>query len=64
MTTLDETWRTSSYSGTQGACVEVRKIDGMVEIRDTKDPNSPILAFNKLEWDAFTNGMRDGEFQA
>lgn len=64
MTTLDETWRKSTYSGTNGACVEVRKIDDVIEVRDSKIADSPILRFNQLEWDAFTSGMNSGEFNA
>jgi len=57
-------WRTSSYSGSNGGnCVEVaRNLPGLVAVRDSKDRNGPVLAFTPAEWEAFTAGVRDGEF--
>jgi hypothetical protein len=54
-------WRKSSYSGVNG-CVEVALIEGLVAIRDSKDPSRPALLFTSAEWKAFTDGVRDGEF--
>jgi Domain of unknown function (DUF397) len=64
------TWRKSSYSGGNGgACVEVRVEPGskegsdyVVTMRDSKDPNGPVLTFTPDEWRAFTLGIQDGEF--
>ncbi|RAY12419.1 DUF397 domain-containing protein [Actinomadura craniellae] len=37
-------WRRSSYSGSNGGnCVELAAFPGMVAIRDSKDPNGPVL---------------------
>jgi hypothetical protein len=49
------TWRTSSYSGGQGNCVEVATdIPNVVPVRDTKHrQKSPVLAFNIQAWQAF-----------
>jgi Domain of unknown function (DUF397) len=52
-------WRRSSRCET-GGCVEVARIDGMVAIRDSKDP--AMLIFSPAEWSAFVAGVRDGEF--
>ena len=55
-------WRKSSYSGSGGGnCVEVASA-GAVLIRDSKDPDGPKLTFAPAEWDAFTAGVRDGQF--
>jgi len=35
-------WRTSSFSGTGGDCVQVRQ--DLAAIRDSKSPNGPMLA--------------------
>jgi len=59
---LDQSWRKSSRSGT-GSCVEVRLAEtGAVQVRDSKDPNGPILTFAPTEWDAFVTGTRAGDF--
>lgn len=57
-------WRTSSYSGQEGNCVEVAFLDdGGVAVRDSKDAGrGPALVFTAREWDAFSAGMADGEF--
>jgi hypothetical protein len=58
-------WRTSSYSGANGNCVAVAQLaGGRWAVRDTKDPNGPVLIFTAAEWAAFTAGVRAGEFAA
>ncbi|MGI9002752.1 MAG: DUF397 domain-containing protein [Pseudonocardia sp.] len=55
-------WHTSSYSGTNGACVEVGwhpSSDGngaaadRVLVRDSKDRTAPALTFSTTTWRAF-----------
>ena len=31
-------------------------------MRDASDPDGPVLAFTPEEWEAFTLGVKDGEF--
>jgi len=53
------TWRRSSYSNTQGnQCVEVAVIGDRIALRDSKDPNGPVLTFSKAEWRQFVRRMR------
>jgi hypothetical protein len=60
---MDDRWRTSSRSGGNGACVEVRKVtDGAVEVRDSKDRSGPILAFTPTAWTAFLDAAQRGDF--
>ena len=56
-------FRKSSFCG-GGACVEVaRSADGFL-LRDSKDPDSPVLTFTIEEWSDFVSGVRAGEFSA
>lgn len=58
-------WRTSSYSGGNGGqCVEIAELtDGHRAVRDSKNPDGPALIFTHGEWEAFTAGVRAGEFR-
>ncbi|MFJ8884171.1 DUF397 domain-containing protein [Streptomyces sp. NPDC102402] len=53
-------WRKSSYSGsTGGECVEVA--DGCaasVPVRDSKNPDGPVLVLGADAWQAFVDGLR------
>jgi len=47
-------WRKSSYSNHQSACVELAGIDReSIAFRDSKDPDGPILIFTRSEAMAF-----------
>ena len=54
-------WRKSSFCG-GGACVEVAQMPNSVYVRDSKDPNSPVLRFTVEEWVDFLAGVNAGEF--
>jgi hypothetical protein len=54
-------WRKSSYSGDNGgACVEVGTAGLAVAVRDSKDPDGPLLAFARDEWTAFAEQVKAG----
>jgi hypothetical protein len=56
-------WFKSSYSESNGQCVEVAFLDGgLVGVRDSKNPTGPALAFTPAEWAAFTAGINNREF--
>ncbi len=48
-------WRTSSYTGGSGNCVEVAPASagGTVLVRDTKNREGPVLAVPAAAWRAF-----------
>lgn len=66
-------WRRASHCRT-GHCVEVtvttdtsrwpHKADAekLYLMRDSSKPDGPVLAFTPEEWEAFTLGVKDGEF--
>jgi hypothetical protein len=64
------TWcRSSSSGGNGGACVEIALIPGskegsdhVIAMRDSKQPDGPVLIFTPAEWEAFILGVQDGEF--
>ena len=53
-------WYKSSFSAYNGSCTEVRMADGMVQVRDSKDPGGPVLSFTSAEWTAFLAALRQG----
>ncbi|TDB83622.1 DUF397 domain-containing protein [Actinomadura sp. KC216] len=53
-------WRTSSYSGGTGDCVEVADLAHLVAVRDSKDPAGPKLIFPTETWRSFTAQARAG----
>ncbi|MER6175560.1 DUF397 domain-containing protein [Streptosporangium sp. NPDC001681] len=57
-------WRKSTLSGTNNDnCVEVANLpSGGRAVRDSKDPNGPMLSFTFDEWHGFIGGVRNGEF--
>jgi Domain of unknown function (DUF397) len=57
-------WTKSSFSFSNGNCLQVRidPDDRFIEVRHSQAPDGPVLAFTGPEWDAFTAGVRAGEF--
>lgn len=64
MDLTDADWRKSRHSGSNGGnCVEVAaNVPGVVAVRDSKAPGGPELVFTPAEWEAFTAGVKHGEF--
>ena len=56
-------WYKSTHSLSNGDCVEVASLPGgETGVRDSKDPDGPVLRFTPGEWQAFLGGVKDGQF--
>ncbi|MGX4737087.1 DUF397 domain-containing protein [Kitasatospora griseola] len=54
-------WRKSTHSNGQGGCVEVDDAHPG-HVRDSKDPDGPILRFAPSSWATFVAATVAGEF--
>jgi hypothetical protein len=59
---LDQNWRKSTRSGSNGQCVEARRMGETIQVRDSKNTSGPVLSFTLNEWSAFTAGVKQNEF--
>ncbi|MGI5402116.1 DUF397 domain-containing protein [Streptomyces sp. CA-135486] len=52
-------WRKSTYSSDEGgACVEVASHPAAVHVRDSKNPDGPVLTLTPATWSSFvTSGL-------
>ncbi|MER7168939.1 DUF397 domain-containing protein [Micromonospora sp. NPDC000207] len=44
------------------SAVEVAFVDDLIGMRNSAEPEGPVLVFTQAEWDAFVAGAQDGEF--
>ncbi|MFB7554575.1 DUF397 domain-containing protein [Streptomyces brevispora] len=58
-------WTKSSYSGGNGACVEVRSpLVQAIAVRDSKTPAGPSINFVPGAWNAFVRDVAKGAVDA
>jgi hypothetical protein len=50
-------WHTSSHSSDEANCVEVAPGGLAVGVRDSKNPDGPVLAVPAVRWSAFLHGI-------
>jgi hypothetical protein len=56
-------WRTSSFSGNNGTCVEVAVLpSGRIAVRNSNHPDEGIIVFTRAEMNAWIRGVKAGEF--
>lgn len=58
MSEAQQNWRKSSYCKTDD-CVEVCKVGGTVLLRNSRDPQGPILKFSTEDWATFIEETRN-----
>ncbi len=57
------TWQKSNRSNPSGNCVELAELPGGgIAIRNSRDPDGPVLIYTPDEINAFIQGARDGDF--
>lgn len=60
---LTMAWKKSTFSsGNTDNCVEARLAGDGVEVRHSKNPAGPAIAYTTAEWVAFLAGVKDGQF--
>ena len=68
MTTESPRWFKSSYSSNGGNCVEVAvnlaASRGVVPVRDSKNPDGPVLDIPANAFSSFVAGVKAGESSA
>jgi len=57
-------WLKSSRSNGNGGnnCVEVAFGDAEIGVRDSKNPNGPVLCFTSSAWESFVDGAKHDGF--
>ena len=55
-------WIKADVSDSSGSCDERRRHAGAIEVRDSKDPEGPVLRYTSAEWAAWLDGAKKGEF--
>jgi hypothetical protein len=56
-------WQKSTRSTGNGACVEVKSpATESVVVRDSKDPQGPVLTFSPEAWSSFVTDVDGGAF--
>jgi hypothetical protein len=54
-------WQRAPGDTSEGA-VEVAFVDELIGLRNSAQPDGPVLVFTRSEWEAFVAGAQNGEF--
>jgi hypothetical protein len=55
-------WRKSRRSNSTGNCVEFVRVGGQVAVRDSKDPQGPVLVFDCSEIRELIDAIKAGQY--
>jgi len=59
----DLNWKKSTYSDGGRQCIEVAtNVSDLAPVRDSKDPNGPVLLFSRAALADFAHAAANGEF--
>jgi hypothetical protein len=59
----DARWQAGTTPSVGGQHVEIAFLDdGTVALRDSRNPDGPVLTYTALEWECFVDGVEKGEF--
>jgi hypothetical protein len=59
----DAHWQKSQRSNSQGACVELARLDdGGIAVRNSRFPQGPVLRYTRAELRALIEGVKEGDF--
>lgn len=61
---LHHVWRKSSYSSNTGECVEIADLVSGVGVRDSRDPDGPVLVFGRGAMADLAARIRDGHHES
>jgi len=57
----DVRWRKSTFSGSNGECVEVAELaDGAIAVRNSNNPGAGMVLFTRAEMAAWVKGCQAG----
>lgn len=55
-------WNKSTHSTNNGQCVETATGCGQIHVRDSKNPDGPVLTFSPQDWAEFTASVKAGRY--
>ena len=55
-------WVKAQASSNHGQCIQLALAADGIAMRDSKDPDGPILLYSRAEFRAFLDGARNGDF--
>ena len=58
----DTQWQKATKSANSGDCVEMRRHNGQIEVRDSKNPTGAVLSLKAGGIQAWIDGAGKGEF--
>ena len=58
---LNASWRKSSRSVHNGACIEVTSASGVIAVRDSVDCSGPRVQYTARAWQSFIEGAKTGD---